>query len=686
MECSVEGSVTNWTYRFYKSGNRHYDQIEKTKEHTYTIESVIQSDSGEYGCDSYSADYRQVFGSRNPVTLTVHELFSKPTLTVQPNTILWEGDNVTLKCQSESKVQQTQLRYKFYKDKQSVSQRASESEFRIPSARPETSGSYWCVVGGEGKKTEKKSSERVQVTVRELFTKPTLTVHPSTILWQGDNVTLRCQSESRFQGTPLTYKFYRDEEPVSQRASELEFTISSARPEKSGSYWCEVEEEGKKTEKKTSVRVQVTVRGNRNVTLTLRTEGTPVYIGDKVTMECSVEGSVTDWTYRFYKVVNEHYDQIKAATERTYTIESVIQSDSGGYGCDFYSADYRQALGPSNRVTLTVHELLSKPTLIVHPSTTLREGDAVTLRCQSESQVQQTQLWYKFYRDEESVSQRASESEFRIPSARPETSGSYWCEVEAEGKKIGKKTSERVQVTVKGIPKATLALMRHRDVVYTGDTVAMNCSIDGSFTDWRYQWYRGNVANRGSPIKDVTGQTYTIQSVTQSDSGPYWCEAHRDDPLHHSRPSNAVTLTVKELFTKPTLTVHPSTTLWQEDNVTLRCQSESRFQGTPLTYKFYRDEEPVSQGLSESEFTIPSARPEKSGSYWCEVGEEGKKTEKKTSERVQVTVRESSSVMISFILRASLFLLMLLPVLVVYQMTEGFSCFDCKKARRLYSI
>ncbi|XP_039598054.1 leukocyte immunoglobulin-like receptor subfamily A member 2 [Polypterus senegalus] len=391
---------------------------------------MVKLKSGEYCCYVRRADYRQVLGFSNCVTLTVHELFSKPTLTVHPSTTLWEGDTVTLKCQSESQLQEIQLTYKFYKDDESVSQGASESEFRIPSAQPETSGSYWCEVEAEGKKTEKKSSERVQVTVRELFTKPTLTVHPSTTLWQEDNVTLRCQSESRFQGTPLTYKFYRDEEPVSQGLSESEFTIPSARPEKSGSYWCEVEEEGKKTEKKTSERVQVTVR-----------------------------------------------------------------------------------------------ELFTKPTLTVHPSTTLWQEDNVTLR------------------DEEPVSQGLSESEFTIPSARPEKSGSYWCEVGEEGKKTEKKTSERVQVTV------------------------------------------------------------------------------------------------RELFTKPTLTVHPSTTLWQEDNVTLRCQSESRFQGTPLTYKFYRDEEPVSQGLSESEFTIPSARPEKSGSYWCEVEEEGKKTEKKTSERVQVTVR-----------------------------------------------
>uniref|UniRef100_A0A8C4XC04 Ig-like domain-containing protein n=1 Tax=Erpetoichthys calabaricus TaxID=27687 RepID=A0A8C4XC04_ERPCA len=189
------------------------------------------------------------------------ELFSKPSLNVDPKTSMWEGDAVTLRCQSESRVQETRLRYKFYRDEESVSQGASQSEFTIPLARPETSGSYWCEVEAEGKKTEKKTSKRVQVTVREIFTKPTLTVHPSTTLWQGDNVTLRCQSESRLQGTQLRYKFYRDKESVSQGASESEFTIPSARPENSGSYWCEVEAEGKKTEKKTSERVQVTVRG-----------------------------------------------------------------------------------------------------------------------------------------------------------------------------------------------------------------------------------------------------------------------------------------------------------------------------------------------------------------------------------------------------------------------------------------
>ncbi|XP_039598053.1 carcinoembryonic antigen-related cell adhesion molecule 1-like [Polypterus senegalus] len=209
-------------------------------------------------------------------------------------------------------------------------------------------------------------------------------------------------------------------------------------------------------------------------------------------------------------------------------------------------------------------------------------------------------------------------------------------------------------------PKATLTLPSQRDVVYIGDT--RECDI------------------QGSPIKDVTGQTYTIQSVTQSDSGAYWCKADRNDPTHHLQNSNAVTLSVKELFTKPSLTVHPSTTLWQGDSVTLRCQSESLLQGTQLRYKFYRDEEPVSQRASESEFTIPSARPEKSGSYWCEVEEEGKKTEKKTSERVQVTVRASSLPIILGCVGSFLFLLILL--LFVYHKTRGLPCFESKTARR----
>ncbi|KAG2466345.1 FCRL5 protein, partial [Polypterus senegalus] len=248
--------------------------------------------------------------------------------------------------------------------------------------------------------------------------------------------------------------------------------------------------------------------GTTKVTLTLRPERTPVYIGDKVTMECRVEDSITDLTYRFHKVGNGHNYEVKQTTERTYTIESVSQSDSGEYQCDVYRAGYPQVLGLSNRVTLTVHE---------HP-------------------------------------------------------------------------------------KATLTLRRHRDVVYTGDTVTMDCRIDDSFTVWRYQWYRGNVANRGSPTKDVTGPTYTIQSVTQSDRGPYWCEAQRDDPPHRSRPSNAVSLTVK-------------------DTVAMDCSTECNFTG--WRYHWYRGNgaywgSPI-KDVTGHTYTIQSVTQSDSGAYWYDT-------------------------------------------------------------------
>ncbi|XP_039597832.1 Fc receptor-like protein 5 [Polypterus senegalus] len=331
--------------------------------------------------------------------------------------------------------------------------------------------------------------------------------------------------------------------------------------------------------------------GNIMVTLTLNTTMTPVYVGDTVTMVCRVEGDITDSIFFFIKFVNEVNYSIEKSGDCTYTIESVSASDSGLYICRARNAGLLQPLAPSNPVTLFVQELFTMPTLTVHPSTTLWEGDNMTLMCWSACRVQGTQLRYKFYRDEESVSQGASKSELRIPSAGHETSGSYWCEVEAKGKKTKKKTSEQVQVIVRENPKATLTLTSQTEDVYFGDNVTMDCSIEGSFTGWRYQWYRGNEKNWGSQIKDVTGCTYTLQLVTQSDSGVYWCDAHRDDLPCHSQRSNAVTLSVK-----------------------------------------------VSQ--------------------------------------------DSSHLIVSFIIRASLFLLMLLPVLVVYQIAEGFPCFDCKKARK----
>ncbi|KAG2457847.1 FCRL5 protein, partial [Polypterus senegalus] len=613
LECSIDGKFTDLTYHFYRGDDRKWgSEIKASKENTYTIKSVTQSDSGVYHCNFYRDNPPYFLLSRsNPVTLTVQELFSKPALTVHPSTTLWEGDNVTLRCQSESLVQETQLRYKFYKEEESVSQGASESKFSILSAQPEKSGSYWCEVEEEGKKTEKKTSERVQVTVRG-YPKATLTLLSEREVYTGDTVAMKCTIEGNFTG--WRYQWYRGS--VSNKGSRIPnvtgptYTTRPLMMATRRAYWCEAQRDDPPRCSQQSNHVSLTVRGTTKVTLTLRTERTPVYIGDKVTMECSVEGSVTDWSYRFYKVGNGHYDQINQTTEHTYTIKSVSQSDSGEYQCDVYRADGHQVLAPSNRVTLTVHGHRNVTLTLRTERTPVYIGDKVTMECSVEGSV--TDWSYQLHKvgsRRDSPIKQITESTYTIESVSQSDSGEYQCDAYSADYRQFLGLSHRVTLTAHEKPKVTLKISKEKKPLYVGDTVTLECSIDSDKSDstgWKYVWYKnGQVSSRVQQIEEVT--------VTQAGSTQYLCGVKRADD-NHNVYSEPVSLTVMERKVK--LELKPDGEIFEGDKISLHC----RLDGDPVgwTYEFYNREGGYPfQAQNDSTLTISPVNLSHKGDYWC---------------------------------------------------------------------
>ncbi|XP_017164041.1 high affinity immunoglobulin gamma Fc receptor IB-like [Poecilia reticulata] len=70
------------------------------------------------------------------------------------------------------------------------------------------------------------------------------------------------------------------------------------------------------------------------------------------------------------------------------------------------------------------------------------------------------------------------------------------------------------------VSRPTVTLQPNWSVVFRGETVTLRCEIqdDGGRTQWNYEW---SPANRNAP----TSSEYRISSVSESDSGNYWCEA-----------------------------------------------------------------------------------------------------------------------------------------------------------------
>ncbi|XP_039597806.1 Fc receptor-like protein 2 [Polypterus senegalus] len=192
-------------------------------------------------------------------------------------------------------------------------------------------------------------------------------------------------------------------------------------------------------------------------------------------------------------------------------------------------------------------ELFDKPVLTVHPRTSLLEGDTVILICQSNTNITDIQLQYRFYKNEKYLSHGDSESQLKTLKLQKADTGSYWCEVEAKGNWIEKKASDHVFVVVQG----KLALKRRNtwEPVYVGNTVILECGVDGDCSDSKYLWFKWCPAGSSKQLEGVTGCSYTIHSAALSDSGEYWCYSSREDPPY----SNGVSLTVQDFDVGNTL-------------------------------------------------------------------------------------------------------------------------------------
>uniref|UniRef100_A0A8C5WAW6 Fc receptor like A n=1 Tax=Microcebus murinus TaxID=30608 RepID=A0A8C5WAW6_MICMU len=97
------------------------------------------------------------------------------------------------------------------------------------------------------------------------------------------------------------------------------------------------------------------------------------------------------------------------------------------------------------------YELFLAPVLRATPSAELQGGGPVTLSCQTKLPLQRStaRLLFSFYKDGRTVRSWGLSSEFQIPAASEEHSGSYWCEAATEDNQVWKQ-SPQLEIKVLG--------------------------------------------------------------------------------------------------------------------------------------------------------------------------------------------------------------------------------------------
>ncbi|XP_049338746.1 Fc receptor-like protein 5 [Astyanax mexicanus] len=246
--------------------------------------------------------------------------------------------------------------------------------------------------------------------------------------------------------------------------------------------------------------------------------------------------------------------------------------------------------GKKQKVIAKEAGYLPAATLTIEPRwSPVFTGESVTLKCEITGYDGWRYQWYKG-----SSKTAVSESQintFTISSAADQDQ--YWCRGERDNRPRSSQNSNKVTLTVRDLPTASLTV-DPGSTVFTGESVTLKCEITGS-GGWRYQWYKGS-----SQITTSTDKKHTFTISSAADQDQYWCRGERDNRPTSSQNSTKVTLTVRET-PKP----EPKTLKLNGETVTLRCDLQGGGD-TEWTYSWYKNETIVHTSNTSQEYRISS--------------------------------------------------------------------------------
>ncbi|XP_016353754.1 low affinity immunoglobulin gamma Fc region receptor III-like [Sinocyclocheilus anshuiensis] len=294
--------------------------------------------------------------------------------------------------------------------------------------------------------------------------KPLLTVQPEpSQIFIGDKVTLTCD----IQGEGWTYTWQCGGR--GQASKKKEFNI-------------------------TAVSKQKRHEGEPKPLLTVQPEPSQIFIGDKVTLTCDIQGE--GWTYTW---------------------------QCGGRG---------QASKKKEFNITAVSKQKYKPKITVKPQSSVFTGDTVTLSCNVGQSTGWTIFWFKDF-----TRIKTGDKMEILSNVSNSNGGQYRCS--ARKGKYFTIQSQRVVLPVSERPKPAVRVQPDGHV-FRGQTVTLTCDIqETDVSSWSYSWNKDD-----SVIHVSQSQEYRISSVNESHTGNYSCTGRETQGSRYSHTSDKVTLTV----------------------------------------------------------------------------------------------------------------------------------------------
>uniref|UniRef100_A0A8C6R9L8 High affinity immunoglobulin gamma Fc receptor I n=1 Tax=Nannospalax galili TaxID=1026970 RepID=A0A8C6R9L8_NANGA len=265
------------------------------------------------------------------------------------------------------------------------------------------------------------------------ITKAVITLQPPWVsVFQEENVTLWCEG-LHLPGDSSTQWFINS---TVVQTSTPRYSISEASFNDSGEYRCQTG----LSEPSDPVQLEIS-----SDWLLLQASSRVLTEGEPLNLRCHSWRNKLVYNMLFYR----NGKTFKFSPQSSeLTILKTNLSHSGIYHCSAMGMHRYTSAG----VSITVKELFAAPVLTASLSLPFLEGNLVTLSCETKLLVQRPglKLYFSFYMGSKILEGRNTSSEYRIPSARREDSGLYWCEAVTEDGNVFKR-SPNLELQVVGL-------------------------------------------------------------------------------------------------------------------------------------------------------------------------------------------------------------------------------------------
>ncbi|XP_063149012.1 platelet endothelial cell adhesion molecule [Candoia aspera] len=521
LNCSVDISKNehfrlNYTFSFFKNGERLFINTTEQDSAQYTISQARFSSSGEYECALNVEGKKK---SSDPLTIKVKGIM-KPILTAQ-KAVVMEGEKVLLRC--EVPEEKPPFYFTFYKTAQSASavvherKRGSQNENFVELEFPIDAGDnilyFECAVQMNsitGSEISERSNRTI-VTVTEPFSVPKITIDPPQNITEGDKICITCSTVLlRQDQTEIILQKNRTILNSTKGRETLTY-CKVVKMEDNGNYICTVEHGSvSKNDKKELVVAELFSKPKLVVNKTKWDENSTVQI------QCQVNGPMPI----SLRLIRDNKILVNSSIYKA----KVHVSDSGIYVC---RAEINNISKESDPMFLQVYAPVSPPALSQPVSQVAILEKFFVLQCYSK--LGTLPITYSLYRDNILISGIVARenvpANFTVKATNVHKPGQYRCHAN-NGHSLSKQ-SKGLNITIIA-PVANISFGRAPlGDIEDGKELVFLCSVESGSFPVEFNFFKENDGKSLYQVieKEKLRTSWQSGSFTSQDEGSYFCRA-----------------------------------------------------------------------------------------------------------------------------------------------------------------